>query len=131
MRTPRAAILLPALAGVALAAASTVPCSSSQSLECAPALTEQYLQPRDGSHGHGGHGHHAQPLTELNETEVTMYHDPTPDSYYWIDFVASPNDEPRYPGLMGMHALFMSLAFFGALPIGAHSLRLSSKPIPR
>ena len=130
MRLPRAAFLVPALAA-ACAAASAVPCADSESLECLAAHSEQHLLRRDGEHGHGGHGHHAQPLLELNETEVTMYHDPTAASYYWIDFVDSPNDEKRHPGLMGLHALFMSLAFFGALPIGAHFCRTFRKPIPR
>ncbi|KAI0722254.1 hypothetical protein C8T65DRAFT_628753 [Cerioporus squamosus] len=121
MRLPHlhsVALLVPALAA-ALAAASAVPCSDSRSLDCVPAHTEQLLIPRDGDHGHGGHGgHHAAPIVELNETEVTMYHAPTAPSYYWIDIMESHTDEKRYPGLMGLHALFMSLAFFGALPIG-------------
>ncbi|OBZ76401.1 putative membrane protein C3B8.06 [Grifola frondosa] len=55
---------------------------------------------------------------ELNETEVTLYHAPTPPSYWTIDLVDAHPGEKRYPGLMGLHALFMGLAFFGALPIG-------------
>lgn len=73
---------------------------------------------RRDEHGHS-HGHHAQPLLELNETEVTLYHQPTPPSYWSIDFEDRTSGEPRYPGFMGLHILFMSLAFFGALPIGA------------
>ncbi|RPD66764.1 hypothetical protein L226DRAFT_565553 [Lentinus tigrinus ALCF2SS1-7] len=117
LRVHSVALLIPALAA-ALAAASAVPCLDSRSLDCAPAYSEPLLVTRDGDHGHGGHGHHAAPLTELNETEVTMYHAPTAPSYYWIDIMESHGDEKRYPGLMGLHALFMSLAFFGALPIG-------------
>ncbi len=49
-----------------------------------------------------------------------MYHAPTAPSYYWHDIMESHGEEKRYPGLMGLHALFMSLAFFGALPIGMH-----------
>ena len=128
MRLPRVhsvAFLIPALAA-ALAAATAVPCSDSRSLDCASAYPEPLLVPRDGGHGHGGHGsHHAAPLVELNETEVTMYHDPTPPSYFWLDIKEPPPDEKRYPGLMGLHALCMSLAFFGALPTGAFDL-----PIP-
>ncbi|PFH52536.1 hypothetical protein AMATHDRAFT_74024 [Amanita thiersii Skay4041] len=71
---------------------------------------------RDGDHG--SHNHHAVPLLELNETEILMYHAPTPPSYYTIDFEETESDAARHPGLIVSHALFMSLAFFGALPIG-------------
>lgn len=77
------------------------------------------LVSRDGGHEHGhGHNHHAQPLLELNETEVLMYHQPTPPSYWTIDMVDHDPEHSRYPGLMGLHVFFMGLAFFGALPIG-------------
>ncbi|KAG6855000.1 hypothetical protein C0991_005929 [Blastosporella zonata] len=68
---------------------------------------------RDGSHHHNSH---AAPLTELNETEVTMYHSPTPPSYYTIDFEGA-GEGVRHPGLMMAHIIFMTLAFFVALPI--------------
>lgn len=70
---------------------------------------------------HGHHNHHAAPLTELNETELTMYHAPTPPSYWSIDFEDSNSDDSRYPGLIMLHGLLMSLAFFGALPIGMYA----------
>ena len=128
-RACAAALLVPALAAAA-ALASAVPCSDPRSLDCVSSHSEQQLLPRDGDHGHGGHNHRVQPIVELNETEVTMYHDPTPLSYYWIDLADSPSGEKRYPGFMALHALFMSLAFFGALPIGA--LRPGSRgPLPR
>lgn len=82
--------------------------------------TVSYLQRRDG-HGHGHSHSHAQPLLELNETEVVLYHQPTPPSYYSIDFMDRNSDESRHPGFMGLHILFMSLAFFGALPVGTPS----------
>lgn len=68
----------------------------------------------------GGHHHssHAQPLLELNETEVLLWHAPTPPSYYTIDWEGSQSTDKRYPGLIISHALFMSLAFFIALPMG-------------
>ncbi|KAG6832934.1 hypothetical protein H0H92_004818 [Tricholoma furcatifolium] len=73
------------------------------------------LVPRDGDmHNHNSH---AAPLTMLNETEVTMYHAPTPESYYTIDFEGA-GEGTRYPGLMMAHIIFMSLAFFVALPMG-------------
>ncbi|KAG6887273.1 hypothetical protein C0992_013034, partial [Termitomyces sp. T32_za158] len=72
------------------------------------------LASRDGSHHHHSHG---APLTVLNETEVTMYHAPTPESYYTIDFDGA-GEGTRYPGWMVAHIIFMSLAFFVALPIG-------------
>lgn len=64
-------------------------------------------------HGHG----HAAPLTEINETLILQWHKPTPPSYGTHDF-DDKNVTSKHPGLMGLHALFMSLAFFGALPIG-------------
>jgi hypothetical protein len=64
------------------------------------------------------HNHHAEPVIELNETELLLYHAPTPPSYWSIDFQDKNPDVPRYPGLMGLHIVFMSLAFFGALPVG-------------
>ncbi|KAG6911708.1 hypothetical protein DXG01_007958 [Tephrocybe rancida] len=71
------------------------------------------LASRDGSHHHNSH---AAPLTMLNETEVTLYHAPTPPSYYTIDF-EDAGEGVRHPGLMMAHIIFMSLAFFVALPI--------------
>ena len=126
MRTPRlrvcaAAFLIPTLAA-ALAVATALPaCSDPQSIDCVflSQRSEHLLVARDGDHGgHGGHGGHATTVVELNETEVVMTHGTTPPSYYWHDFMESSDDGNRYPGLMGLHALFMSLAFFGALPIG-------------
>ena len=48
-----------------------------------------------------------------------MYHSPTPPSYWSID-VDDPynSDNPQRPGLMAAHVVFMSLAFFVALPAG-------------
>ncbi|KAF9222086.1 hypothetical protein BS17DRAFT_235152 [Gyrodon lividus] len=64
------------------------------------------------------HHHHGEPLTEINETEIIMWHLPTPPSYWSIDIEDRDPDASRYPTLMGMHVLFMSLAFFVALPAG-------------
>ena len=65
----------------------------------------------------GHHNHNAIPLLEVNETEITLYHAPTPPSYYTIDW-EDEGYEKRYGGLMIAHGLFMSLAFFIALPMG-------------
>jgi hypothetical protein len=70
---------------------------------------------RDGGHDH--HNRHDTPKLELNETEIEMYHGKTPPSYYTIDW-EDADSKSRYPGLIVAHGLFMSLAFFGALPIG-------------
>lgn len=70
---------------------------------------------RDGGHDH--HSHHDTPKLELNETEIEMYHGKTPPSYYTMDW-EDADSKSRYPGLIIAHALCMSLAFFGALPIG-------------
>ncbi|KAF8640010.1 hypothetical protein AX17_001254 [Amanita inopinata Kibby_2008] len=89
----------------------------SPSIDLLARATEQFrIARRDGDHGH--HNHHATPLVELNETEVLMHHAPTPPSYYTIDWEEHEPSTARHPGLIMAHALFMSLAFFGALPIG-------------
>lgn len=63
-----------------------------------------------------GHGHHiGSPLLELNETEIAMWHPPTPPSYYSFDWEDSPSTSHR--GLMMAHVLIMSLAFFIVYPI--------------
>ncbi|KAH9173450.1 hypothetical protein EDB89DRAFT_2157570 [Lactarius sanguifluus] len=75
------------------------------------------LYTRDGAkHGHG-HGNMV-PVVELNETDVLLDHVPTPPSYWSIDIDGRGSGETRHPGLMVMHALMMTLAFFGALPAG-------------
>jgi len=79
------------------------------------------LYKRDGSHHH----HNGAPLTVLNETQVTMYHAPTPPSYYTIDW-DDEGHESRHGGLMILHGIFMSLAFFFALPIGMSGARPSA-----
>lgn len=121
MRFPcSSALILPALAAAAASVAAGPSSPDSRSLERLP--RSEHLVPRDGDHGHGGHGghsHHAQPLLELNDTEFIMAHGPTPPSYFWLDLKEPPADEKRYPGLMGLHALCMSMAFFVALPTGA------------
>lgn len=71
------------------------------------------------SHG-GGHDHmhfEGSPMKELNETLILMYHKPTPPSYGTHDF-EDPDVARVYPGLMGLHVVLMSTAFFIVLPIG-------------
>lgn len=79
-----------------------------------PAITK-----RDGmGHGHE-HGHAmAAPLTELDEDEILRWNGPTPPSYWTIDVEEGDPNVQRYPWLMALHVLFMSIAFFGALPAG-------------
>jgi hypothetical protein len=64
------------------------------------------------------HHHHGAPLLELNETEVTMYHQPIPESYYTMDWDHPEVSAARRPGMMMTHVVLMSLAFFVALPAG-------------
>ncbi|KIM90974.1 hypothetical protein PILCRDRAFT_58846 [Piloderma croceum F 1598] len=71
--------------------------------------------PRDG---HSHHDSHSAPLLQLNETEVLMHHAPTPPSYWTIDIDEHDPGVSRHPGLMILHGLLMSLAFFIALPVG-------------
>ena len=76
------------------------------------------LYGRDGDeHGHS-HGN-AAPIVHLNETEVLLYHDPTPPSYWSIDIDDPDSDSARHPSLMVLHSLFMTFAFLGALPAGS------------
>ncbi|KAI0254928.1 hypothetical protein BJV78DRAFT_886943 [Lactifluus subvellereus] len=89
----------------------------SERTDVVSSLLDLYV--RDGDeHGHG-HGHaNAAPIVELNETEVLLHHAPTPPSYWSIDIDDHTSGETRYPTLMVLHALFLTLAFFGALPAG-------------
>ncbi|KAG1755842.1 hypothetical protein EDB19DRAFT_435076 [Suillus lakei] len=64
------------------------------------------------------HMHHGVPLTELNETAIIQWHAPTPPSYWSIDIEDRDSSVSRYPGLMALHVVFMTLAFFIALPVG-------------
>lgn len=69
--------------------------------------------------GRDDHHHHlGAPLLYLNETEIAMYHAPTPDSYYTIDWEGAGEPGGRYPALMITHIILMSLAFFVVLPMG-------------
>ncbi|KAG2118889.1 uncharacterized protein F5147DRAFT_667289 [Suillus discolor] len=70
---------------------------------------------RDDDHMHM---HQGAPLTELNETAILEWHAPTPPSYWSIDIEHRDPSVPRYPALMALHIIFMTLAFFVALPVG-------------
>ncbi|KAJ7086752.1 hypothetical protein C8R44DRAFT_820961 [Mycena epipterygia] len=78
-------------------------------------LRQLQLSKRDG---HGDHHHAVAPLLELNETEATLDHQPTPPSYYTIDWEDPEQASARHPGLVIVHSIFMSLAFFIFLPMG-------------
>jgi len=82
------------------------------SLAQGDALLTGALSRRDGHH------HKGDPLLVLNETELAMYHAPTPDSYYTIDWEGAGEHGPRYPALIITHVILMCLAFFVVLPIG-------------
>lgn len=71
--------------------------------------TEPDLMIRDEDHHH-----HAAPLLTLNETAILMWHSPTPPSYWTVDVVEGSG----HGGLMIIHGIMMSAAFFVALPIG-------------
>ena len=116
MRTSRSLLLLIPV----LAAAATValpPSTGSHDLLADAQRPEGVLLRRDGDEH--GHMHHGEVKTVLNETEIELYHQPTPPSYWSIDLEDKESGDKRYPGLMGLHALCMGLAFFGALPAGA------------
>lgn len=86
------------------------------SIAAAASAAASQIVARDG---HGHHHSNAAPLLVLNETEVTMFHSPTPPSYFTIDWDDPDPQGARHPGLMIAHGLFMMLAFFVALPAGA------------
>jgi hypothetical protein len=71
---------------------------------------------RDG-HSH----HHSKPLLELNETDILLWHSPTPPSYGGVDFEAADSSLPSRSGLIIFHVAMMCLAYFVALPIGKTS----------
>jgi hypothetical protein len=73
--------------------------------------------PPEHAHSHS----HAAPLLELNETEVLIAHSPDPPSYWSYDFGDDgPSPGRTWSGFMILHVASMSLAFFGALPIGTN-----------
>lgn len=75
--------------------------------------------------GHEHHNHNAAPLLVLNETEVTMYHAPTPPSYYTFDW-EDQGYQQRHAGLMIAHGIFMCFAFFVSIPVGVFSSHIPS-----
>jgi hypothetical protein len=124
-------LLLPSLALYATDYALAIPYTVSSSPNLAsrnPAdlsgrtdVINSFPYVRDGDHPNHGHGHaHPAPIIQLNETEVLLHHAPTPPSYWSLD-IDNTSGETRYPTLMILHALFMILAFFGALPAGSSS----------
>lgn len=118
------ATILPASAYPSIASDSVV---SRQMLADYSILSRRYdVQSRDG---HSHHSTHVPPLLELNETELTMYHTPTPPSYWTIDIEDHDPDTSRYPGLIILHGLLMGLAFFVALPIGMCRSEILGKPV--
>ena len=116
-------ILLPPYPVPSMAPRSLIPCVLLIVFffQQTPAFSRE-IQVKDSGHliRDGGHHHssHAQPILKLNETEVLQWHAPTPPSYYTIDWEEPQNGDKRYPGLILSHAVFMSLAFFIALPVG-------------
>ncbi|KAF8153570.1 hypothetical protein K438DRAFT_371426 [Mycena galopus ATCC 62051] len=73
------------------------------------------------------HGHHHAPIVEFNETDEILSHQPTPPSYYTIDWEDPDQADARHPGLIITHAVFMSLAFFVFLPMGITMRSLKHK----
>jgi hypothetical protein len=57
-------------------------------------------------------------VTELDEAEIEAWNGKTPPSYWSIDIEERDPAQKRHPWLMGLHVLFMSLAYFCVLPVG-------------
>lgn len=91
-----------------------------------PSIRSSTIHVRDDTHMHM-HTHSA-PVYEINETEILQWHLPTPPSYWSIDIEDRNPNVARYPALIALHALFMSLAFFVALPAGKAASPFSSSP---
>ncbi|KZT12846.1 uncharacterized protein LAESUDRAFT_808371 [Laetiporus sulphureus 93-53] len=111
--------LVPALAAALVGAApptNDLHALTDASTPLSPSVDEILF--RRDEHDEHSHSHNAKPLEELNETQITLHHQPTLPSYWTIDLVDKVPGEHRYPGLMAAHALFMGFAFFGALPAG-------------
>lgn len=114
MRTRLSRLALITLLSVACtASAFDESTASTSSAEAQLQLGTRRLLKRDGHHHHG-----TAPLLELNETEVTLYHETTPPSYYTIDWEDPLQASARYPSLIVTHGIFMALAFFVFLPMG-------------
>ncbi|KAF8529221.1 hypothetical protein BU17DRAFT_37380 [Hysterangium stoloniferum] len=95
------------LSGLSFIVASASPPSSS-----AP-LTLRHGHEEEPKHSH------AQPLLELNETEILLSHAPDPTSYWLHDFELSHEDGTNnWRGLMLLHVIGMTLAYFVLLPVG-------------
>lgn len=107
--------LLPGLATILSVLVAETYASPSSSCAFETGSDLRYLSARDGSHHH----HQGAPLLHLNETEVTLYHAPTPPSYYTLDW-EDEGHENQHGGLIILHAILMIAAFFVALPISAY-----------
>ena len=67
---------------------------------------------------HYSHAHtHPEPLLVLNESDILLTHAPDPMSYWAHDFERG-HQVTNWRGLMVLHVVGMSLAFFALLPVG-------------
>lgn len=116
---PTLVFLLPS---IALYAADSVVAGPS-AIELSDKVDDSFpplLYDRDSNElGHGHNHGNAAPVVQLNETELLLYHDPTPPSYWSIDIDDPDSGDKRHPSLMVLHSLFMMFAFLGALPAGS------------
>lgn len=91
---------------------------SAQSDPASSSLTASASVPT--THSHHSHDPHKKPLQELDEAQVLKDHGSDPESYWDHDYLPTVVDAQTksHPSLMVLHIVSMSLAFFGALPIG-------------
>jgi hypothetical protein len=106
------ALLIPALVALFCATAQ-VYASPATDLK---ALVQRQPAPLGSRDGHSHLNTHTPPIVRLNETE----HPPPPPSYWTIDIDSTDSSVARHLGLMVLHSLLMSLAFFIALPMGKY-----------
>ncbi|KAL5530449.1 hypothetical protein ACEPAF_6707 [Sanghuangporus sanghuang] len=116
MRAHCSSFLLPAaalLASATLAGVNALPEPNALIDRSLGGSDSVVLYARHDEHVHAMH----EPLLDLNETLILQWHKPTPPSYGTHD-LEDQDVTHKYPHLMALHAVFMCLAFFGALPIG-------------
>jgi len=67
------------------------------------------------------HLHNVTPLLEIDEFQILSQFQPTPPSYYTVDW-EDEGHQSRHGSLMVLHGIFMSLAFFVSWPLGAFNI---------
>jgi hypothetical protein len=106
--------------GLVVVGASTIPLDNRRAVQ--PRHEHETPSELPGAYSsHQSQHRHPQPLLELNETEVLLYHAPDPLSYWVHDFESDHGESTgssNWRGMMALHVVGMTLAFFILLPVG-------------